>query len=110
MRVVYDSSARSTGPSLNDCLYVGPKINQRSMDILLRFRLQKCTFVADIEKAFLMIAVAEQDRDALKFSWVDDIMKSTPDIQVLLFTRVSFGAASSPFLLNATGKYHIEKF
>ena len=39
--------------------------------------------------------------------WVDDIRKSTPDIQVL---RVAFGVASSPFLLNTTVKYHIEKF
>ena len=110
LRVVYDASAKSTGPSLNDCLYVGPKFNQRIMDILLRFRLHRCAFVADIEKAFLMIAVAEQDRDALRFLWVDDIRKGTPDIQVLRFTRVAFGVASSPFLLNATVKYHIEKF
>ena len=33
------------------------------MNIVLRFRLHRCAFVADIEKAFLMIAVAEQDRD-----------------------------------------------
>ena len=78
------------------------------MDILLRFRLRRCAFVADIEKA--LIAVAEQDRDALRFLWVDDIRTSTPDIQVLRFTRVAFGVASSPFLLNATVKYHIEKF
>ena len=31
------------------------------MNIVLRFRLHS---VADIEKAFLMITVAEQDRDA----------------------------------------------
>ena len=31
-------------------------------------------------------------------------------MQVLHFTRVAFGGASSPFLLNTTVKYHIEKF
>ena len=31
------------------------------MNIVLRFRLHRCAFVADIEKAFLMIAVAEQE-------------------------------------------------
>ena len=36
LRVVYDASARGNGPSLNNCLYSGPKFNQRIMDILLR--------------------------------------------------------------------------
>ena len=34
------------------------------MNKVLRFRLHRCAFVADIGKAFSMIAVAEQDRDA----------------------------------------------
>ena len=38
MRIVYDASAKSTGPSLNDCLYAGPTFGQNIMDILLRFR------------------------------------------------------------------------
>ena len=52
VRVVYDASARGTGPSLNDCLHAGPKFNQRILDILLRFRTYRIPLTADIEKAF----------------------------------------------------------
>ena len=75
LRIVYDASARTSGPSLNDCLYAGPKFNQGIMDILLRFRTYKTALAADIEKAFLMISVAQPDRDVLCFLWIDDIHK-----------------------------------
>ena len=39
LRVVYDASAKSDGPSLNSCLHKGPKLNQLILDLLLRFRL-----------------------------------------------------------------------
>ena len=57
VRVVYDASALSGGPSLNDCLYTGPKFNQKILEILLRFRLYPVALVADIEKALLMISM-----------------------------------------------------
>ena len=55
--------------------------------------------MADIEKAFLMISVAEEDRDVLRFLWLEDIKNELPKIQVLRFTRVVFGVSSNPFLL-----------
>jgi len=33
--IVYDASTTTSGPSLNDCSYAGPKFNQGIMDILL---------------------------------------------------------------------------
>ena len=110
LRVVYDASARSGGPSLNDCLYTGPKFNQKILDILLRFRSYQIALTADIEKAFLMISVANEDRDALRFLWVSDVTSDNPSIVTLRFARVVFGVSSSPFLLNATIKHHLEKF
>ena len=110
VRIVYDASARSSGPSLNDCLHTGPKFDQKILDILLRFRSHRVALTADIEKAFLMISVTERDRDVLRFLWIDDISKVNPEVVTLRFARVVFGVSSSPFLLNATIKHHVEKF
>ena len=68
------------GPSLNDCLCKGQKFNQLILNILLRFWLFKYGLTADIEKAFLQISVAEDDRDVLRFLWVDNINKKYPEI------------------------------
>ncbi len=66
VRVVYDTSAKSGWPSLNDCLFTGPKFDQKILDILLRFRSYSAALTVDIEKAFLMVSVSERDRDVLK--------------------------------------------
>lgn len=102
LRVVYDASSKSHGPSLNDCLYKGPKFQQLIFDLLIRFRSYPIALTADIEKAFLMIMMDEKDRDALRFIWVEDIDKEDPELCIYRFTRVVFGISSSPFLLNAT--------
>ena len=57
-----------------------------------------------------MVGIAEEDRDVLRFLWVDNIEKKNPEIMVLRFTRAVFGVFSSPFLLNATLKHHIERY
>ena len=110
LRVVYDASATTDGPVLNDCLYKAPKFRQKIMDIILRFRCYKVALVAGIEKAFLMVSVCPKDRDALRFLWVDNVHEKTPKVQAFHFSRVVFGVSSSPFLLNATIRYHLEKY
>ena len=110
VRVVYDASARTTGPSLNDCLHVGPKLNTKIFDILLRFRIHRIAIIADIEKAFLMISVAKKDRDVLRFLWYKDVYADQLDLMEQRFARVVFGVSSSPFLLNATIRHHLEKY
>ena len=111
LRVVYDASAITDGkPSLNDCLLVGPKFNQKNLDLLMRFRSYQIALTADIEKAFLMISVEGRDRDILRFLWVHDINEDEVKIRPLRFTRVVFGVCSSPFLLNSTIRYHLEQY
>ena len=91
MHVVYDASARSNGPPLNDCLHPGPKFDQRIFDLLLRFRVHRVALIADIEKAFLMVSVAKDDCDSLRFLWIDDISKENPEVDFLIHTSRSWG-------------------
>ena len=112
VRVVFDVSAKSNQqPSLNDCLYAGPSFDQSIFQILLRFRLHPIAMTADMEKAFLMVSVAQEDRNSLRFLWIKDLTEDNQaNIQPLRFTRVTFGVNSSPFLLNATIHHHISKY
>ena len=112
VRVVYDASAKlgKGGTSLNDCLHVGPSLNPLLFDILVRFREKRVALVGDIEKAFLNIEVAERYRDCLRFLWCEDVHKPYSKIVVDRFCCVVFGLNASPFLLNATLRYHISKY
>ena len=77
--------------------------------ILLTFRINQTAFSADIEKDFLQIELNEEDRDATRFLWLKDpaLPVNHPDnIITYRFRVVLFGAAPSPFLLNATIQYH----
>ncbi|XP_065182497.1 uncharacterized protein LOC135813325 [Sycon ciliatum] len=111
VRVVYDASAHAgKNPSINSCLHSGPNLLEHIPDILLRFRCYPVALTGDIEKAFLMLNVCEHDRNALRFLWWDRPFSSERQVQVYRFARVMFGLTSSPFLLNATLKHHLEQY
>lgn len=86
------------------------KVNQLILDLLLQFRSYQMALTADVAKAFLMISVEDKDCDVLWFIWVDNVDKEIPKLQIYRFTRVIFRVSSSPFLLNATIKFHLESF
>jgi hypothetical protein len=69
LRVVYDGSAKTEtrNYSLNDCLLTGPNLIPQIFDLLVKFRQNPVGLVADIEKAFLMIGINEEDRNMLRF-------------------------------------------
>ena len=68
------------------------------------------TLVAHIEKAFFQIEITESDRDYLRFKWVNNTFDDQPQIKEFRFNRVVFGVSSSPFQLNATIRYHVDKY
>ena len=96
VRIVYDASAKKAGPSLNDCLHAGPSLIPKIMDVLIRFRFHKVALVADIEKAFHQVSIVPEDRDVLRFLWVDDMDSDQPQLKTYRFTRAVFGVKSFP--------------
>ncbi|GFR13007.1 uncharacterized protein TNCT_528371, partial [Trichonephila clavata] len=112
VRIVFDASSKGKGAlSLNDCLESGPNLNPDLLKILLRFRLHKVAFCADIQRAFLEIGIVEEDR---QFLWIEkggpNLDLSTPNGETFRYTRVTFGVKCSPFLLAAVIRLHMEKY
>ena len=106
IRPVFNCSASSyNGISLNDCLESGPSLNPDLCEIILRYRRYPIAVSSDITKAFLQISVVEEDRDVHRF-----LLKNDDDIKHYRFRRVPFGNTSSPFILNATIKHHLENY
>ena len=106
VRPVFDGSVKSlSGVSLNDCLDVGPKLIPDLLKVLLRFRRWQFGLTADITKAFLQIELRPEDRDVHRF-----LLNKNEKVRHMRFTRVTFGNSASPFLLNATIKFHLSKF
>ena len=110
MRIVYDCSTRANpqSPFLNDCLETGPPLQPLLFDILLRNRMRKFCVTGDVQKAFLQIRLHNQDRDAQQVLWYDNLRNRK--VTEYRFTRVIFGATSSPYILGATLQKHVRNY
>ena len=110
LRIVYDCSAKPnlSTPSLNDCLETGPPLQPHLFDVLLRNRFRRFIITGDIKKAFHQIHLQAEDRDVQRVLWYNNLQ----DRQVMeyRFTRVIFGATSSPYILGATIEKHLEQY
>ena len=106
LRVVYDASARARpdAPSLNECLYPGPALQNKLWDVLILERFYPVAIFGDIQKAFLQIRIKEQERDALRFHWR---INEHTDVETYRFTRALFGLTCSPFLLGGVIEQHL---
>lgn len=105
VRPVFDASAKDkNGLSLNDCMNSGPNLIGNLLDILLRFRRWKYALSGDITKAFFQIQVNSVDQNVHRFLW-----KENDVLRIMRITRVPFGNTASPFLLNATLKFHLSR-
>lgn len=91
MRIVYDASARAydSAPSQNDCLEVGPPLQNQLWKVLLRGRFHAAALAGDVRKAFLQVRIREKDQVALHFHWLDG--KNPLRFRTYRFTRALFG-------------------
>ena len=80
LRIVFDASAKTFKPSLNECLYKGQQLTPLVFGILLRFRAQVIALTADTEKAFDQVSVDNDGRDYLRYLWLDNIFSDQPTI------------------------------
>ncbi|XP_038106740.1 uncharacterized protein LOC119766331 [Culex quinquefasciatus] len=95
-RVVFDGSSKSsTGISLNDCLMVGPTVQDTLYSIVLRFRMQEVALVADITKMYRQIWVHPDDRRLQRIFWQQP---TDPEVREYELTTVTYGTASAPYL------------
>ena len=110
IRMVYDPRSKAVGPSLNECLDAGPSLLPKIFDLLVRFHSYRYGMISDIKSAFLNIGIATEDRDYLRFLWVDDIRKEEPIVISKRLTSVVFGIICGPFLLGATISHHMKQY
>ena len=112
IRIVYNCSCRQSPKhaSLNDCLMTGDPALTDLCAIILRFRLHCYALSTDIEKAFLHVKLADQDRDFTRFLWLTNPIDPESPFVIYRFRAVLFGSVSSPFMLSATLDHHLNLY
>ena len=112
IRIVFDCSCKESiqSASLNDCLEPGPMLLNDLSSIIIRFRVHNFSFATDIEKAFLHIRLHPDDRDYTRFLWLSNPNDLNSHLLTYRFQAVLFGATSSPFILNAVLRHHLQQY
>ena len=92
VRRVASAAAKITGQSLNSNLVTRPNLPNVLVGILLRFRENLVSILADIEGMLMQIAIRHDDHTELRFLWPIEEM-----VNQYQFTRLIFEATCSPF-------------
>ena len=99
VRVVFNWSAEFNRRSINKELIPRPDLANQLVDVLTRFRENKVVFMADVEKMYFQIFVAEEHQCLLRFLWwKNGSILDEPivyEMCVHLFADVSSGAYSN---------------
>lgn len=95
VRIVFNSSQKFGGQSLNDSLAKGPDSYMTSLlGIILRWREGSSVLIGDIKKMFNSIYIAEAEQHCHRFLWRGMESDREPDTYVI--TRVNMGDRPAP--------------
>lgn len=95
IRVVFDSSAKFKGVSLNDMLLTGPNMNNGLFGVLFWFREEFVAVTADIQQMFHCFLVQEDHRNFLRFLWYHNNDPEEEIVEYRMTVHV-FGNSPSP--------------
>lgn len=79
----------------------GPKLQNDSFDVLLRFRKHEITIACDISEMYLRVGICEPYRKYNRILWDDT---------VYAFTRLVFGVNTPPFLAQIVAQTNARKY
>jgi hypothetical protein len=96
IRMVFDASAKcSSGVSLNNVLFSGPKLQREIVDVLISFRLFRHAFTADIRQMYRQILVSSRFRTFQHILWRDSPHDKVVDYEL---NTVTYGVNCAPYL------------
>ena len=107
LRICWNLSLKNQfGNSINQAVLPGMNLIKNLLNHLMNLRQNKYLLMADIEKAFLKIKYLPEYTKYFEILYARNLDKNPQLYKVLV---VLFGLASSPFILNRTLMYHIQK-
>ncbi len=97
VRVVFDASMKTSSEiSLNEILIVGPNVQQPDLfSTIIRFRLRKYTFVADIDQMYHQIKIIPSHSSFQRIFSRENVDEL---IGVYELSTVTFGTSAAPYL------------
>ena len=98
LRIVFDCAAEYQGVSLNKECFQGPDLCNKLVHVLLRFRLYQNAMTADIQAMYLQVRIPEQERDCLRFLWLENGEVKSYRMTSHLFGGGGCGAQVQPLM------------
>ena len=107
LRICWNLSLKNkNGKSINQTVLSGCNLIKNLLSHIMRLRQGRYLVLSDIEKAFLRIKYLEEFGKYFKILYSENLNEAP---KLYKITAVLFGLVSSPFILNRTLLYHIER-